>query len=143
MQHPEDDPLGEDEELELEMAELSELAELHPEALESELENARDGLLTELRELLDEVMSGEVDPEEAIAELDEDLQEFDLECEDNPFLPDFPDLAAGWREATETISEGYNLMLMGIDQNQPEFLQAGYLMVEDGLYRRDAILDQG
>lgn len=126
-----------------EMAELTALAEMEPDELEAELEGARESLLEELRELLDDYMQGEETAEETRAELQEDLDEWDQECADNPFLPDFPDLAEAWGEATDIISDGYNLMIMGIDRGQPEFLQEGYLMVEDGLFRRDAVLQQG
>ncbi|MGE0490137.1 MAG: hypothetical protein AB7S38_13095 [Vulcanimicrobiota bacterium] len=115
------------------------LDELDTEDLEVELDGARESALEELRLLLDDFMTGEESREETVKELRTDLEEWEAEVHDNPFA-EFPQLAQGWNDCLDSIIEGYSLILMGIDQDQPEFLQAGYLMVEEGIYGRGELL---
>ena len=129
--------------LELEISawqpEPMDLGELDTEDLEVELDGARESCLEELRLLLDDFMAGEESREETVQELRIDLEEWEAEVHDNPFA-EFPDMAQGWNACLDSIIEGYSLILMGIDQDQSEFLQAGYLMVEEGIYGRGELL---
>lgn len=110
------------------------------EEAQAELEEAQEELLDELWALLEDVLAGEESPEEAEAELVVDLQEWLEEEHQNPFVDDDPELARLWREGTEMILDGYDLMLIGLAQERPEDLQEGYFLVEDGLKLRDELL---
>lgn len=120
--------------------ELSELSPAEEEQLDIEIEETREAVLEMLRELLDDYLNGDESLEETEAELLEDLQDWQEEEASFRFA-DFPELSEAWQNSTASITEGYQLMLMGLELDQPEFLQEGYLMVEEGLFGRDQVLN--
>lgn len=111
------------------------------EDLQAEFEDAQEDLLDELWALVEDVLAGDEAPEDAEAELIVDLQEWLEEEHQNPFQDDEDtELARYWREGTEMILDGYDLMLIALAQNLPEELQEGYYLVEDGLKLREQLL---
>jgi hypothetical protein len=109
--------------------------------LDAEMSEAREFVLEDVRQLIDELVQGMETVEETLRELRIDLADWESDLENNPFAPDHPHLAAAWNDATNTIRDGYRLIIMGIERDQPEFFQAGYTMIEDGVYGRDAVLN--
>lgn len=108
------------------------------ESAHDELMEGEDDFLSELRELLDSVLLGEESATEAESELLVDLLEW--EEEDNPFDQSEAELRLLWQEATEMILDGYDLMLIGLGRDEPESLQTGYFLVEDGVKARSEMM---
>lgn len=130
----EDDDDEDDPNLEVEILAQDE------DELDAETAEARESILEQLRELLDEYMQGVETAEETLEELRADLA--DWAAEDNPFDPvSMESLAATWHEATNAVRDGYSLIILGIERGQPEFFQAGYEMIEQGLFGRDDALN--
>lgn len=109
--------------------------------LDAEMSEAREYVLEDVRDLIDEYMDGRESAAVTLSELSADLVEWENDLDQNPFDPDHPQLAAAWTEATNAIRDGYRLIIMGIERDQPEFFQTGYTMIEEGVYARDAVLN--
>ena len=109
--------------------------------LDAEMSEAREYVLEDVRDLIDEYMEGRESAADTLSELNADLVEWENDLDKNPFDPDHPQLAAAWSQATNAIRDGYRLIILGIERDQPEFFQTGYTMIEEGVYARDAALN--
>lgn len=138
------DQLFEDDDEDEGEAELDGEVELEAEdeeQLDAELGEARDYVLEDVRELLDDYVLGRDSAADILRELQADLAEWEEDLDSNPFEPDHPQLAAAWNDATDSIRDGYRLLILGIERDQPEFFETGFGMIERGVHGREAVLN--